>query len=100
VGYFEQGFRSSDRRQYSESLLRDMGVTLLLIVTGTDYQVAGGSRLVTYADGGNQFFIPLIRRAKRGLDPQSPFTAIQKKKKDTFIQSCNFKPKIKEHYYV
>ena len=38
----DKGFRSSDRRQYSGSLLGDMGVTLLLIIAGTGYSVAGG----------------------------------------------------------
>ena len=37
VGSIEKGFHSSDRRQYSGSLLGDMVVTLLLIITSTSY---------------------------------------------------------------
>jgi hypothetical protein len=32
--FFLTGFRSSDRRQYSGSLLRDMGITLVIIIGG------------------------------------------------------------------
>jgi hypothetical protein len=39
----------SDRRQYPRSLLRDLGIILLVITGGLNYQVAGGPVPVIFA---------------------------------------------------
>ena len=51
---FLNGFRSSDRRQYSGSLLRNLGLILLIIIRDTSCWEAIGLGLVIYATGADR----------------------------------------------
>jgi len=59
TGFFRTGLRSSDRWQYSGSLLSDVRVTSPIIMGAGDSGAAGAPRPVVYGSGSD---VPVFRR--------------------------------------